>query len=617
MKSKPGSKLAWYAQRLRAMSAGEVGRRVLERWGRWREPAQLKRLALRKWDGTFTEFPKLPWRERVPPELRKQLALDAEKLVKGEWQLFGWKRVEVGAPPCWHRDATLGVVIDPAIPAHKLDHRHLPHDADARAIWEINRWAEMTRMAMHSALNGDVHAIRVAQLWLEDWCDRNVPGHGINWTSPLEAALRLMNFCWFDALVRGCNDPELARRQDELTARIVPVHAWWVWRRRSFGSSANNHLIGELAALVIAARRWPALHGMIGTPETLWVQLRQEALRQFAPDGGNREQALHYHLFAWEMIWHAGLAADGLEGEVLERLRDAAQYFVNLAEAPESWDFGDSDDAQVLPLTVRRESAVAEFRGWLLSKPEGAALRFWLREPPKGVKPPVRSVWHVHAESGMAAWRDARWTARVDASPLGFGSMAAHGHLDALHVSLWCGQHALLIDPGTGAYYSNPALRARLAAWEAHNGPVPAAGRGAPARMGAFLWAKHHARPALEIQNSICVMRLTHEQQKVTRAVCAAEGHVEICDEAPAEAPHVVTWQLAPGWRLQRQGASAFLCVHEKGGLRVHGTLNGASVSGWEIVEAEASPHFREVVTTQAVKVSFSGTLTSIWRQMD
>jgi hypothetical protein len=196
-------KFAWYAQRLRAMSAGEIVHRVRERLGRRNEAAKLKNISRRAWDGTFADFPKLPWRQQVPPDLRKQLAADAEKLVRGEWELFGWKSVEVGAPPCWHRDATLGVVIDPDTPSRKLDHRHLPHDADARAIWEINRWSEMTRMAMHSALNGDVHAIRVSQLWLEDWCDRNPPGHGINWTSPLEAGLRLMNFCWFDALVRG------------------------------------------------------------------------------------------------------------------------------------------------------------------------------------------------------------------------------------------------------------------------------------------------------------------------------------------------------------------------------------------------------------------------------
>ena len=606
--------LGWYMQRLRAMSMSEIARRVTERLGRRNEIANLRRVSSKPWDGTFTEVPKLPWRDRVPPELRKQLAVDAEKLMRGEWELFGWKCVEVGAPPCWHRDATLGVVIDPDIPARKLDHRHLEHDADARAIWEINRWSEMTRMAMHSALNGDVHAIRVSQLWLEDWCDRNPPGRGINWTSPLEAGLRLMNFCWFDALVRGCNDPELARRQDELTARIVPVHAWWIWRRRSFGSSANNHLIGELSALVMAIARWPELARLICPAHQVVKLLEREILQQFAADGGNKEQALHYHLFAWEMCWHAGMATGGFNAEVQERLALAAQYFVDVVETPECWDFGDSDDAQVLPLPLKSTNTAAEFRGWLLSRADGAVLRFWLGEPPKGIKPAMRSKWLTHEQSGQAIWRDARWTVRTDASPLGLGSMAAHGHLDAMHVSLWFEQHALIIDPGTGAYYSNPALRERLASWEAHNGPVPVTGRSTPRRMGAFLWAKHHDKPGLEISNDICVMSFGGDGCPIKRAVHVMQDYVEICDDVGSESPHIVTWQLAPGWRVEQERKNGFVC-HHADSIPVHATLNGDTIEQWEIVECEASPHFRELVTTHAVKITFRGTLTTIWRK--
>ncbi|MBN8419132.1 MAG: alginate lyase family protein [Verrucomicrobia bacterium] len=606
--------LGWYMQRLRAMSPSEIARRLMERLARSSEIASLRRISRRPWDGTFADVPRLPWRDRVPPELRKQLAVDAERLMRGEWDMFGWKSVEVGAPPCWHRDATLGVVIDPDIPARKLDHRHLEHGADARSIWEINRWSEMTRMAMHSALNGDVHAIRVSQLWLEDWCDRNTPGYGINWTSPLEAALRLMNFCWFDALVRGCNDPELARRQDELTARIVPVHAGWIWRRRSFGSSANNHLIGELSALVMAITRWPALARMIRPAQHVAQLLEREILQQFASDGGNKEQALHYHLFAWEMCWHAGRAVGGFNAEAVERLAKAAQFFVDVVEAPDCWDFGDSDDAQVLPLPLKRTNAAAEFRGWLLSRGDGSVLRFWLGEPPKGVKPAMRSKWLAHEQSGQAVWRDARWTVRADASPLGLGSMAAHGHLDALHVSLWFEQHALIIDPGTGAYYSSPALRARLASWEAHNGPVPVTGRSSPMRMGAFLWANHHDRPDLEACDDICVLSFSTDGSRIKRAVHVMQDHVEICDDVGHEKTHVVTWHLAPGWRVVQERKNGFVC-HHADSIPIHGTLNGDAIEHWEIMECEASPRFRELATSPAVSITFRGTLTTIWRK--
>ena len=51
-------------------------------------------------------------------------------------------------------------------------------------------------------------------------------------------------------------NPEYARMaQDRIAQDFVPTHAWWVWRKRSFGSSANNHLIGELTALVMVTKR--------------------------------------------------------------------------------------------------------------------------------------------------------------------------------------------------------------------------------------------------------------------------------------------------------------------------------------------------------------------------
>ncbi|MDB6005304.1 MAG: hypothetical protein JWR15_2291, partial [Prosthecobacter sp.] len=183
-----------------------------------------------------------------------------------------------------------------------------------------------------------------------------------------------------------------------------------------------------------------------------------------------------------------------------------------------------------------------------------------------------------------------------------------------LHVSLWFEQHALIIDPGTGAYYGNSALRSRLASWEAHNGPVPVTGRSTPQRMGAFLWANHHQRPRIEIREDICVMTFGHGGGRTQRAVHAAQDYIEICDEVGHETAHVVTWQLAPGWQIEKERKNGFVCRHADS-IPVHATLNGDAIAQWEIVECDASPHFREQITTQAVKITFKGTLTTIWRK--
>lgn len=548
---KMGGRLSWYAHRLRAMSAAEVLHRVAERVGRLTLGFFLKRTAALDPGPAHARTPLLPDAAGAPAGLREALAMEAVKLQAGKWKLFGWYEAEVGAPPCWHRDARCGVVIEPSLPAHRLNHRSLADGADARTIWEINRWAEMTRLAMHGWLNEDVSAIRAAQLWLEDWLEHNPPGFGINWTSPLEVALRLLNFCWFDALARAAGVD--ASRQDELARRIVPVHALWVWRHRSRGSSANNHLLGELAALVVALKRWPGMEKHVCAVELVWDKLGREVLRQFAEDGGSREQALHYHLFAFDLAWQAARAVGCRAGDVYDRLAEAAEYFRSLTHSGEPWDFGDNDDAQIFPATRCRERAAKEWCEWMAGEP--GDLRFWLGECPGKPGADATTSWRFFSESGMAVVRRGGWMARLDASPLGFGKLAAHGHADALHLSVWDGAMALLIDPGTGGYYGHQEWRAELAGWLAHNGPQPALGYATPKRCGTFLLTQHHPAPLLAVEGWQAVARLTHEGHLIQRSVEVSDEAVQIYDVEAAGKPLKVRWCMAPEVRLVVEGA--------------------------------------------------------------
>src|SRR5262249_8034836 len=159
----------------------------------------------------------------------------------------------------------------------------------------------LVRLAQNAWLNQEREDARLVQRWLNDWCARSPVGVGVNWRSGLEAGVRLVNFCWIDALIRGCGDAPLRTAQLRLAQQIVPAPAGGVGRRRSVVSPANNDRWGALAGLVLGGRRWPAVSRVCGSAERAWEMLSRELLRQFAADGGNREQALHYHLFAWEL----------------------------------------------------------------------------------------------------------------------------------------------------------------------------------------------------------------------------------------------------------------------------------------------------------------------------
>ncbi len=534
------------------MSPGEVLHRLRERWMHRSDAAFVAQLEGMDPGSSVPQTPLLPHPNTVPWNVRVAIRTDAEEMMAGRWTLFGWRKCDVGSPPCWHRDASSGVIVEPEGWSHKLDHRHLPDGADVRTIWEINRWSQMTRLAMHGWIDRNQEVLQTAQAWVEDWLERNPVGHGVNWTSALEVALRLMNFTWLDALVEAAGSDGMRQKQAVLARRVVPAHALWVARYKSFGSSANNHLLGELAGLLHAVKRWPALEAKVGTANEIWDGIADCVLKQFAPDGGNKEQALHYHLFAWEMAWHARRLMVVHREDVTQRLRSAAEFFVRMLHPVEPWDFGDSDDAEVLPLAVNRESAAAEWQHWMAGGDDAGALRFWLGASPLRLPGGDGQCWWLAPDSGMAVGEAAGWMARLDASPLGYGSLAAHGHCDALHLSLWDGAHALVIDPGTGGYYGMNERRTRLAAWDAHNGPLPEGGYVTPRRLGTFLWAGHHRTAVFKsVDSQTLSAEFKHEGRIATRTVtCRADGVIRVTDEMSGDGRFATRWCLAPECRV-------------------------------------------------------------------
>src|SRR5438105_1305534 len=77
----------------------------------------------------------------------------------------------------------------------------------------------------------------------------------------------------------------------------------------------------------------------------------------------------------------------------------------------------------------------------------------------------------------------------VDAGPLGYTSIAAHGHADALSFTLSVGGREFLIDPGTYAYHTQKRWRQYFRGTSAHN-TLRIDGRDQSEQGGNFLWLK-------------------------------------------------------------------------------------------------------------------------------
>lgn len=636
-------KLAWYWHRLTAMDPVEAAWHL-----RTRLPS-FKRAAPPDWNqGPFPDgqsFPRLPSPSTAPMVLKTALDNEQRQILAGEWKVFSHLTLKVDDPPRWQKDCLAGQDLQTDRKAIELDHRKLPAGVDIKLIWEPSRWSHLVRLAQASYLTNDPVPAQTCIRWLDHWHRTNPPLCGWNWISPLETGLRLVQFAWIDALLEprwagrsqagnasAASEPFDKTSWKTLCQELLPPHVWFTWRYHSRGSSANNHLIGELAGLVLALVRWPALAAWATPLEDLQTRWEKEVLLQFAPDGGNREQALNYHLFSWEFCWQTRLAllAAGrkISPPVEDRLRQAAHFFAALQVEKEQWDFGDSDNGFVTPFFLAEENMFSEWREWILKPGQSPAIHYWLGQLPEERQFPGRSaaasrqnpevlggsepaptraeesqpgaLWQLFPESGLAVARRDGWVLRFDLSPLGFLATAAHGHLDALHVSIWREGEAFVIDPGTGAYYADPRLRNYLASWAAHNGPVPAGSSG-PVRLGPFLWGKPHPRPEMtHLGSDVIAARLTHSAGVVERLV-RFHGPAGWTVEDRFEpirpgAEFSVFWQFPPGARLTDSSDGSLRVARERGVVTIspgEGWAEAKAIRSPEELRGVCSPSFR------------------------
>ena len=513
---------------------------------------------------TNDSFPRLPQPNTASPELRQSIVRAASEILAGRWKAFGHLPIEVDDPPRWHKDYVVSVELSTDKPAFKLSHRSLPNGADIQAIWDLSRWRQLVNLAQAAWLLDDDAAGRKCLAWLDDWNQRNPPYRGWNWISALEAGIRLVQFTWIDRLLSGSSASH-ASGLERLRYELLPAHVRFVWKNRSFGSSANNHLLGELAGLIIATARWPALASWGAPLHLLRDYFQREVLSQFASDGGNREQALNYHLFALEFCCQtrAALASAGLDlsSDVIERLHRAAAFYASVQAESDIWDYGDSDNAYVTPLCIDQDQFPLEWRCWLRRSEGQSGLTFWLGKWEGPAHDDGKEeAWRIFSDSGLTIRRKAGWMLRYDVSPLGYLRTAAHGHLDALHLSIWRQGVAIVIDPGTELYYLDKRLRNYLTSWEAHNGPHF---RGAdwPRRLGPFLWSDHHPAPRFDSTKDRIAASLSLQAGEVSRAILELESGWEIIDTCPGGDSRnelEVHWQFAPHTKIEQLNARTF-----------------------------------------------------------
>lgn len=521
------NKFYWYSHRLISMSLPEIDYRIRQHLKTWQDRHYYKSqinnasqvLPTDGWQ-TFWQDITSPFffseqdREKITQYYQGQFSSEyqatlqtVQSLLVHQITLFE-NQFDLDTEINWQRDPKTGNQWPYKFYAD-IDIRDGKTVGGVKWVWELNRHHHLVTLAKAYFLSGDETYAQEVCAQLQSWLQANPPGYGVNWTSSLELALRIINWAWILAFIR--QSKTLTQSLFVQLMQSVVEQARYISRHLSAFSSANNHLIGEAAGLAVAGLAFPYLPDSKQWCDKGLNILTQEIERQIHPDGVPAEQATNYlafvldfNLIVWRLAELNGFEIPKVWHHRLEVAADFIMYLMD--ERGQIPAIGDSDDAWVVRLDDR--SDVNNFQSILTSaaiihnRPDfkGAAGRwdeknFWLfgekgqqiygQLPDEVAKLQSR----VFESGGYTVMYALNRRIICDHAPLGYLATAAHGHADALNLLLSLNGRPLLIDPNTYAYQEGYEWRDYFRSTAAHN-TILVDGQNQSEMQGTFLWGQ-------------------------------------------------------------------------------------------------------------------------------
>jgi Heparinase II/III-like protein/Heparinase II/III N-terminus len=471
------SRAKWLKTRLTSMGPAEVGSRLADLGWHVMLRAFLGQMQKQRnsWLNGMDHQPNIPI-VHVPlagaggEDEMLELA-HAAQWLSHRANFFSLENIPLGNPIDWHRNYASGIR-GPLNYSGLINHRDPTVVGDVKYVWELNRLQHLVLLGLAFRKTKSVTYRDELVRQTLSWISSNPFMMGVNWKSPLEAALRLISWACVYCLVGN----ELPAIFHEKLRISIYQHQYFIWKFYSKYSSANNHLIGEMAGLYIASTIWPFYR-----KSKTWSAMARETLvhqmmQQVEPDGVGRELAVEYQLFILELLLMAGalgeVIGDPFPRPYWQRLNCMVHFLSAISDHNGNFPlFGDGDGSQVIALPhtppVRARSLVHIGRPCHepVSKPVDLDMRIqlllWGQQVenfplvqqagrPRGLRPFPQGGYYVLADGEDP---DSIMKVVFDAGQLGLPPLYAHGHADALSFWLSYGGQEFLVDPGTFSYY--------------------------------------------------------------------------------------------------------------------------------------------------------------------
>lgn len=448
---------------------------------------------------------------------------------------------------------------------------------DVKVVWEVNRFKHLPLLAQAAYITKDKKYVDEIEWRLLSWIDCNPFAGSVNWSSPLEIAIR--GISWAAALrILALAGFDLFK--NEAISRSIWQHAAYLDAELSVDKIVrSNHLIGETAGLYVLA-------ALFDFPENEFFRLRAKKvledsiLKQTYLDGASKESSGWYHTFVTDfadLYLRTHTVSHDSRTTIDERFKKMQVYRNSIiATDGEVVKYGDCDFGKAINLSSQWKDAVF------------------------GMSPITtneRTDYFQMAEHITAQFDKNYLFVRSGEFGWGGDGFSSHAHDDFLSPIIYLDGLPIIVDSGTYVYNGNQPERDKYRKADYHNGLViQTTNSTSPILKPNFGWLKTRPNSIIDsFQKSTDKIMASASygewRGKHKRWFTLGEDECLIEDIVNVKAD-VVEWNFHfhPRWRLERVSPQKFT-LHDYRNNRYSFELSKANAE-LELHPYEFSPSY-------------------------
>jgi len=402
----------------------------------------------------------------------QNIAIQNENLKK--YTIFNQVTVNLNKDLSWRKDYKNGVNT-PYIFYADINRQNFAIIGDIKYVAELSRLHFLPFLAIEQVSSNKLNSPFLIEKHLAGWVEQNPFLKSIHWTSGIEIAIRSINILYTHNLLNHFG--KLTDDTDLIIKKLILYSYNYIKNHLSKYSSANNHLIAELAGLVCISSYFRS--EVLDKEQKKWRELLYKELnKQTKEDGVNTELSTRYHAEVLDHFLNSFLFIERSGNNVplkyknkLGKMFDFVHHSVGYEKCV--MEFSDSDDGYLIYPYFDKDfnlyksllgSAYIYLNKKYSNTPTEIDFRNYLifgdtSEKLKQIPSKKNTIFKdkIFKQSGYCFFYDNNKRAKVgfDLGEIGDKISAAHGHSDLLHFIFEVSGFQYLVDSGTFQYHSN------------------------------------------------------------------------------------------------------------------------------------------------------------------